>query len=71
MICENLWRINIKPSSKEGINPRSFCLERNILGVGWPVGESDNMTWEEYEDKALEIYYYEDKSNLKKKQGSR
>lgn len=71
MRCENLWRINIKPSSKDGINPRRFCLEKNILGVGWAVGESDNMTWEEYEDKALEIYYYEDKINFKKKQGSR
>lgn len=71
MRCESLWRINIKPSSKDGVNPRRFCLEKNILGVGWAVGESDNMTWEEYEDKALEIYYYEDKINFKKKQGSR
>lgn len=71
MRCENLWRINIKPSSKDGVNPRRFCLEKNILGVGWAIGESDNMTWEEYEDKALEIYYYEDKINFKKKHGSR
>ncbi|MBD7916172.1 hypothetical protein H9660_13560 [Clostridium sp. Sa3CUN1] len=67
MRCENLWRINIKPNSKESVNPRRFCLEKNILGVGWAVGESDNMTWKEYESKALKKYCYEDKNNSKKK----
>ena len=32
----NLWRINIKTDAAEGVDPRRFCLDRNILGVGWP-----------------------------------
>lgn len=71
MRCENLWRINIKPSSKEGVNPREFCLNENILGVGWVVDGNDKMTWEEYNNKALKKYYYEDEITFKKKQGSR
>ena len=32
-----IWRINIKPDSEENIDPRIFCITKNILGVGWPV----------------------------------
>lgn len=71
MRCENLWRINIKPSSKEGVNAREFCLNKKILGIGWAVDGSDKMTWEEYNSKATKKYYYEDEINFKKKKGSR
>ena len=43
-----VWRINIKPASKEGIDPRQFCLTRGILGIGWPVKGDKNIDWETY-----------------------
>ena len=33
----NIWRLNIKPDAKQDVDPRMFCIDRAILGVGWPV----------------------------------
>ena len=60
MLCENefaeherecrplctIWRIHIKPTAKEGVDPRAFCLENSILGVGWLVEAKTKPDWE-------------------------
>ena len=33
----NLWILNIRTASAPGTNPKAFCLDRGIMGVGWPV----------------------------------
>ena len=30
-----IWRLNIKPDPEEGVDPRMFCIDSNILGIGW------------------------------------
>lgn len=35
-----LWRINIKTDARPGCNPRSYCLDHNLAGVGWRVADS-------------------------------
>ena len=51
----NIWRINLK---SDGVNPREFCLKRNIVGVGWPVDHTNNtLVWKEYYELAMETYY--------------
>ena len=55
----NIWRITIKPEAVEGVDPRRFCLERNILGVGWGVDGPDSMDWDTYEALGTTKYYDE------------
>jgi hypothetical protein len=33
----NLWKLNIKTAHDKGENPKQFCLDNKIMGVGWPV----------------------------------
>lgn len=33
----DLWRINLKPGSEQGIDAAQFCIDRGIVGVGWRV----------------------------------
>ena len=35
-----LWKLNIKTASAPGKNPKQFCLENSIMGVGWPISDS-------------------------------
>jgi hypothetical protein len=44
----NVWRLNIKTAAKIGVDPRRFCLDKNILGVGWQVNQSGSVDWEGY-----------------------
>ena len=53
----NVWRITIKTDAGEGIDPRSFCLERNILGVGWPVDGLQPVDWDTYVTLGTAEYY--------------
>jgi hypothetical protein len=32
-----LWRINLKPDSKQGVDAAAFCIDRNIVGIGWAL----------------------------------
>lgn len=32
-----LWRINLKPGSKPGIDAAEFCVRERVVGVGWKV----------------------------------
>ncbi len=33
----NVWRVKLNPDSAPGINGPSFCIERNIVGIGWAI----------------------------------
>ncbi len=53
----NIWRINLKSASRNNVNPRQFCLNNNIVGVGWRIDEKTRtIDWKEYHSKALNIY---------------
>ena len=53
----NVWRITIKTDAVEGVDPRRFCLERNILGVGWPVDGPQSLDWDTYHALGTAKYY--------------
>lgn len=43
-----IWRLHIKPNSAEGVDPKRFCFDKGILGIGWPVdadGPIDQRTY--------------------------
>ncbi|MXW07832.1 MAG: hypothetical protein F4Z87_06880 [Gammaproteobacteria bacterium] len=52
-----IWRLTINTSAKDGVDPRKFCIENNILGFGWPVSHSKSMDWDTYERLGTETYY--------------
>lgn len=35
-----LWRLHVRPSAEEDIDPVEVCLEQDVVGVGWPVGDT-------------------------------
>lgn len=45
---KTLWRLTISPSAEVGVDPRAFCLEHGLLGVGWPTGVGSGAEWKEY-----------------------
>ncbi|MBD3617465.1 MAG: hypothetical protein HUJ22_12925 [Gracilimonas sp.] len=58
-----VWRLNIKPASKN-IDPRKFCLQQNIMGVGWPIDtKAKKIEWDEYYKKAKKFYKEERNDN--------
>lgn len=53
----NIWRIHLKADSKIGIDQRQHCIDKGIVGVGWPIEYENNpVSWEEYLEKAQEDY---------------
>lgn len=52
-----VWRLNIKTAASHGIDPRRFCIDRQILGVGWPVDYEGEVDWDTYYKLAEELYY--------------
>lgn len=44
-----LWRIHIRPSANEDIDPVEVCLEQDVVGVGWRVPEPPASKEEYYE----------------------
>lgn len=52
-----IWRLNIKTDAQEGIDPRKFCIERKLLGIGWPVEGKGQLDWDQYYKLAEEAYY--------------
>lgn len=56
---KNVWRLNIKTAALEGINPRKFCINKGILGVGWPVESEEEITWDIYNKLGEDGYYNE------------
>ena len=43
-----IWRLNIKPDAAEDVDPRKFCFDKGILGIGWPVDPEVPTDWETY-----------------------
>ena len=52
-----IWRLNIKTDAEEGVDPRTFCIDRNILGIGWPVDSDTPLDWDAYYALGTEEYY--------------
>lgn len=42
-----VWRINLKTAA-DGVDPRAFCFDMGIVGVGWPHQDAESLTWDEY-----------------------
>jgi len=57
-----LWRINLKPDSKKGIEAAEFCVQQGVVGIGWGIGQDDPKTKEEYWSLA-EPHYIKDYKN--------
>lgn len=53
----NVWRLNIKTDSSESVDPCKFCINKGILGVGWPVDSEEEITWENYYKLGENKYY--------------
>lgn len=51
-----VWRLNIKTAAKPGVDPRRFCLENGILGVGWQVDQEGDVSWDSYITEAKPRY---------------
>ena len=51
-----IWRLNIKPESAEGVDPRKLCFDKGILGIGWQVDADGAMDWNTYCDLGEEEY---------------
>ena len=43
----NLWRIQLKPAAVKNIDVTKFCVDRGLVGAGWPV-ESAPLSSEDY-----------------------
>jgi len=52
-----VWRLNIKPDFNKEVDPRKFCLDKGLLGVGWAVDADTEADWETYRTLAEERYY--------------
>jgi hypothetical protein len=44
-----LWRLNIKTSAQNGFDPRQFCLDKKLAGVGWPVEDENGQPPQDFE----------------------
>lgn len=52
----NIWRLHIKPDAEESVDPFKFCMDQNILGVGWPVEANGPLQWDGYHKAGCEKY---------------
>ena len=53
-----IWRLNIKTAAEADVDPHRFCIEGNIMGVGWPVETGEQgLDWESYYELGEEKYY--------------
>lgn len=52
-----IWRLNIKTGAAFGVDPRRFCIDHQILGIGWPVNVEAGADWDAYYRAAEDRYY--------------
>lgn len=53
----NVWKLNIKTAANADKDPKQFCLDRGIMGIGWAVWtERDTLTKKQYL-KAARTHY--------------
>ena len=50
-----VYRLHLKTSTEDRESLVQFCLDHNLLGMGWP-GENREMSWEDYCATAEEWY---------------
>ena len=52
-----VYRLNIKSEANPGIDPKEFCLDEGVAGMGWPVEpDSTALDWDQYRQLAAETY---------------
>ena len=53
-----IFRLNIKPGAQPGVDPKTFCFERQVAGMGWPVNApaDADLDWESYRQLAAAAY---------------
>ena len=53
-----IWRIHIKTDAEAGIDPVQFCIDNNIVGVGWPVDtdRETSLSWDKFVSEAEKRY---------------
>ena len=56
-----IWRLTINPAAEESVDPRMFCIKRNILGVGWRVDADAPLDWDTYYNEGMREYYEGDR----------
>lgn len=47
-----VYRLNIKPTAEEGIDPGAFCLREGVAGMGWGVETDSPLDWDQYRQLA-------------------
>jgi hypothetical protein len=47
-----VYRLNIKSSAEEGIDPGEFCLREGVAGMGWGVKTDSPLDWDQYRQLA-------------------
>ncbi len=52
-----IWRLNISPDADSSIDPRKFCFDNGILGLGWPVPKDEPLDWNAYYELGEKEYY--------------
>jgi hypothetical protein len=50
-----VWRLHIRPDANRSADPVQFCLDRNVIGIGWSV-EPSPKSREEYLEKGRAKY---------------
>lgn len=53
-----IFRLNIKSSAQPGVDPKLFCFENQVAGMGWHVDtDADtHLDWESYRQLAAATY---------------
>ncbi len=49
-----VYRLNIKPTAEEGIDPGAFCLREGVAGMGWRVETASPLDWDQYRQLATD-----------------
>lgn len=51
-----VWRVHL---ASDGVDPRQFCVERGIVGVGWPIEHEGPVDWVTYQRLGRDQYQRE------------
>lgn len=52
-----IWRLQAPSPSAKGVDSSTFCIENDVVGVGWPVEPAEDLLpWDIYYRRGLKIY---------------
>src|ERR1700694_389837 len=52
-----IWRLNAAESPEKGTDSNAFCIENDVVGIGWPVDpDEDLLDWEIYIRRGRQKY---------------